>query len=72
MSTLEPRCWKDKGSFSSSHAQSRLRVIYETEASFVRAAAMAEEDGYGVMDDLDFDWLYVEDDYPLSVCVSVV
>ena len=28
---------------------------------------MAEDDGYGMIEDLDFDWLYVEDDYPLSV-----
>jgi hypothetical protein len=33
---------------------------------------MAEEEGYAVMEDMDFDWLYVEDDYPLSVRISHV
>ena len=33
---------------------------------------MAEEDGYAVMEDLDLDWLYVEDDYPLSVRIGHV
>lgn len=33
---------------------------------------MAEEDGYGIMEEMDFDWVYVEDDYPLSVRVSRV
>lgn len=28
---------------------------------------MAEEDGYALMEENDYDWLYVEDDYPLSV-----
>ena len=30
-------------------------------------AAMADDDDYGGMEDLDFDWIYVEDDFPLSV-----
>ena len=33
---------------------------------------MAEDDGFGMLDDVDFEWLYVEDDYPLSVCLTLV
>jgi hypothetical protein len=41
-------------------------------AFLVLVATMAEEDGYAVMEDMDFDWLYVEDDYPLSVRIGHV